>query len=418
MFKWAMMWANHNPPDSHSEDDQRAVTQFWIDNYFNTSEYYTIDGRPVVMVWSPQNMDDDVRAIERNRGNELARGEGVKRLLDISQRMAKEAGYEDGIFFIAMKWPEASTDAADIQWLADAGFEMTSIYHFMDHGGKAENPMRFPFDLVVAASLPHWEGHVETGIIPFLPNLSTGWDSQPWHGDQHIIIDGRTVEGFRQICEDFKGFSERTGIRRFMLAPTNEWGEGSYIEPNAEFGFRMFETVRDVFAKKPAEGWPLNFGPEDVGLGPYDLPPIERIVRTSWDFSDGDQGWYVLMGIADFETKNGRLSFRTTTHDPAILTSLLDVRADDWNRLVVRMKATATDGTQTADSAQLFWATTGSPVSEANSLRVPFRADGEFHDVVFDLTLSRNWRRAITSFRFDPVTRANRNIEIESIRLE
>jgi hypothetical protein len=219
-------------------------------------------------------MDDDITAIERDKGNALQKGEGVKKLLDISQEMAKAAGFK-GIYFVAMKWPEASAKAGDIQWLADAGFEMTSIYHFMDHGGKAENPMRFPFELVMKASLPYWEERYETGILPFLPNLSTGWDSRPWHGDKNVIIENRTVAQFQRICEDFKKFSAKTGIKSVVLAPTNEWGEGSYIEPNAEYGFGMFETIRKVFCKEPAGGFPLNYGPEDVGLGPYDYPPIE-----------------------------------------------------------------------------------------------------------------------------------------------
>ena len=33
-LKWAMMWANHNGPGSHSLEDQANVTQYWIDNYF------------------------------------------------------------------------------------------------------------------------------------------------------------------------------------------------------------------------------------------------------------------------------------------------------------------------------------------------------------------------------------------------
>ncbi|MDR2438734.1 MAG: glycoside hydrolase family 99-like domain-containing protein, partial [Planctomycetaceae bacterium] len=264
MFKWAMMWANHNAAGSHSEEDQRSVTKFWIENYFNTPEYYTKNGKPVVMIWSPQNMDNDIAAIERAKGKELKKSEGVKRLLNLSNEMAKAAGYK-GIYFIAMKWPEASTSASDIQWLADAGFDMTSIYHFMHHGGKAKNPLRFDFDLVVEASLPFWEARHQTGILPFLPNLSTGWDSRPWHGYKQPYIEHRTVEGFQKICNDYKKFAEKTGIKSMVLAPTNEWGEGSYAEPNAEFGFGMFETIRETFCKKPAEGWALNYAPSDVG---------------------------------------------------------------------------------------------------------------------------------------------------------
>ena len=55
-------------------------------------------------------------------------------------------------------------------------------------------------------------------------------------------------------------------MKRVCLAPLNEWGEGSYAEPNGEYGFGMFEAVRDTFCEKPAEGWPVNCAPEDVGL--------------------------------------------------------------------------------------------------------------------------------------------------------
>jgi len=347
----------------------------------------------------------------------LKKSEGVKKLLDISRSMAQEAGYK-GIYFIAMKWPEASTKAEDIQWLADAGFDMTSIYHFMHDGGKGELPLRFPFELVVKASLPHWEGHIETGILPFLPNLSTGWDSRPWHGEKQWIIEDRTVDGFRRICEDFKKFSAKTGIKNVVLAPTNEWGEGSYVEPNAEYGFGMFEAVRNAFCKEPVEGWSPNYGPEDVGLGPYDFPPIEKTARTSWDFKDGAQGWSVLMGIADFKAGEGRLSGRSTDHDPAFVTLLGNIRAEDWSRLVVRMKAQAADGTEATDRAQLFWGTSTAPESEANCLNVLIKVDGKFHDYVFDLKSARTWRRTIKSLRFDPLTTANCRFEIESMRLE
>jgi hypothetical protein len=99
-LKWAVMWANHNAAGSHSEEDQRKAARFWIENYFNTPEYYRIDDKPVVMIWSAQNMNRD-----------LGGGDGCKRLLDLSRQMAVEAGFK-GITFIAMKWPEASFEPA------------------------------------------------------------------------------------------------------------------------------------------------------------------------------------------------------------------------------------------------------------------------------------------------------------------
>ena len=74
---------------------------------------------------------------------------------------------------------------------------------------------------------------------------------------------------FRRICADAKKFADETGVTRLLIGPLDEWGEGSIGYPNRELGFGMLEAVRDTFGEKPAEGWPLNYAPEDVGLGPY-----------------------------------------------------------------------------------------------------------------------------------------------------
>ena len=262
LMKWAMMWANHNAPNTHSEDDQRAVTRFWIENYFNTPEYLKIDGKPVVWIWSPQNMNRDVK------------DGGCRRLLEISREMARAAGFK-GVWFIAMKWPEADCSPAVVQKCKDWSFDMTSIYHFMSHGGRESSYRRFPFHSVVEANIEHWDALEKTGILPFLPNISTGWDDRPWN--DHCEIYDKTPADFRRICEAAKRFADRTGVKRLCLAPVNEWGEGSYVEPNAEHGFAFYEAVRDTFCERPAEGWPRSYGPKDVGLGPYDIPrPPEK----------------------------------------------------------------------------------------------------------------------------------------------
>jgi len=397
-LKWAIMWANHNPDGSHSESDQREVAKFWIENYFNTPEYYQIDGKPVVMIWSPQNMNRD-----------LGPG-GCERLLALSRQMAVEAGYK-GIWFIAMKWPEGSWEPEIVRDLKGMGFDMTSIYHYMESGGRAENPRRFPFDLVADSNAAHWRGLYETGILPFLPNLSTGWDDRPWHGDKGREIYGRTVSHFRRICRDAKAFADETGVKRLTLAPLNEWGEGSYAEPCAEFGFGMYEAVRETFCQKPEAGWSPNYGPRDVGLGPYDLPPPAEDSTTDWTFRDGAQGWVAMMGIEDFKA-DGRLTFTSRTHDPALERALTTIRAKSFGQVVVRMRVPAA----TAGNCQLFWSSGGTP-TEATSQTLPLAEDGQPHDYVFNVGKSKTWRGRVGRLRFDPCSSAGVRVEIERIRL-
>jgi hypothetical protein len=402
-LKWAMMWANHNPPGSHSEEDQRKVTQFWLDHYFGTPEYYRINDLPVVMVWSPAGMNRDLEG----KG-------GVKRLLEISREMAFKAGYK-GIWFIAMKWPEASTEAKDVQWLADAGFDMTSIYHYMHHGGKAENWRYFPFDLVADSSLPYWRARQQTGILPFLPNLATGWDARPWHGDKGRVIHGRTVAHFRRICEDAKRFAGESGVRRLVLAPLNEWGEGSYAEPCREFGFGMYEAVRDVFCNRPATGWPPNYAPADVGLGPYDLAQAENMRQDEWDFENSSQGWGAMMGVAELRSVDGCLTLVTTSRDPAITTPIGNLWAQRYRQVVVRARVEKTAAQ--VGSLQLFWATLAQPVTEASSVSVPLIADGEFHDYVLPVADKPRWRGRIASFRLDTGSETGLHVAIDRIAM-
>ena len=399
-LKWALMWANHNAPGSHSPEDQRAVTAFWIENYFRTPEYLRRDGKPVVWIWSAQNMARDAQAAGGCRG-----------LLEISREMARAAGFP-GIHFIAMKWPEADCSAQTIQAYKDMGFDETGLYHFMDHGGRCASNRRFPFAAVADANPENWRRQHEANVLPFLPSLSTGWDDRPWK--DRCEIYGKNVDDFRRICRAAKAFADETGVRRLCLGPLNEWGEGSYAEPNAEFGFGFYEAVRDTFCKRPKDGWPLNYGPKDVGLGPYDLPPPARPARaTAWSFADGSlHGWSPLMNVADVRATAEGLSFRSTSRDPALVCTFAPVAAARFGRVVVRMKATGP-----AAAAQLFWARPGGEAVEAASVSAPLVCDGAFRDYVFPVASSRLWRGRVNHLRFDPVNAAGAHVVVASIRL-
>ena len=409
-MKWAMMWANHNGKGSHSIDDQIKATQYWVENYFNTPEYYCIDGMPVVMIWSWGGMEADMK----DQG-------GIKALLDASQKVARDAGYK-GIHFSVMKWPEHEVDPANIQWLKDQGMHSTSIYHYMHHGGRASNPRNFSFEHVAATNKDLWEKWFNTGILPFFTNISTGWDDRPWNN--RTVIYGRTPELFKQICEDAKAFADRTGLKkRILLSPLNEWGEGSYIEPNREYGFAMYEAVRDTFAKRPLFGWPKNYGPADVGLGPYDYPKPDTASdsnRSSWDFADNTpQGWQATMGIGDWKVENNQLVFNTSSSDPALAIYLNRLDTKQFKRMTIRIKATpAENATATNDGLQLFWATTTAPITEPLSIKANFTANDQFTDLVLNLGEHRLWRGKVTSFRLDPMSRKGATVTIDSITLE
>lgn len=255
----AIMWANHNAPKTHSRDDWRAVTQHWIDHYFNLPAYYRIDGKPAIFLWSPENLRNDLGSVDE-----------VKAALAESQQLAKGAGY-DGIAFVAMGYSFAKTH---IENLVTEGFTGITTYH--EWGAIAPDtsaPKHAHFDDVVRTVGASWrQKNADAAPLTYYPVVDTGWDSRPWHGDKAFVIDGRTPAHFRQLLEQAKSFCADTNKSLVILGPVNEWGEGSYIEPCTEFGFDMIEQIRESLGVKSASGgWPENLSPADIARGPYDF---------------------------------------------------------------------------------------------------------------------------------------------------
>ncbi len=123
------------------------------------------------------------------------------------------------------------------------------------------------------------------------------------------------------------------------------------------------------------------------------------------------------MGIKESQVVNGVLTLRTNSDDPALSISLGKLSARKFATFNVRMKVSPSpDGKP--DMAQLFWATSNSGLTEDQSLRKDVPADGQFHDIVFDLTQAPQFKGMLTEFRFDPSCRKDIDIEIDSMKLD
>ena len=268
-IKWAVLW--ENMMDGHDVPFVEWIAKELAEECFSMPEYYRIDGRPVVFVW-------DWGRLERN----LEKDGGCRRALEIIRAAAQAKGHK-GVWFISHR--SQAVSRKELEKCRAAGFDMTALYHYRGDGAPGvANPVegRRPFADIVKTSLPHWRALHKAGVLPFLPSLTTGWDDRPWNGDHGLEIYGRTPETFGAICRDAATFAAESGVTNMLVGPINEWGEGSYAEPNAEFGFGMYEAVRDAFGVKPAEGWPVNFTPKDVGLGPYPGKPVAKVEDRMW----------------------------------------------------------------------------------------------------------------------------------------
>jgi hypothetical protein len=394
-LKWAVMWANHNEPGSHSLEDWRQVTQYWIDHYLKTEEYYTIDGRPAVFIWAPQNIRNDLGGSEK-----------AAELYALSQQMARDAGLP-GIYFVAMS---SHNNAGNCRELKSEGYEAFTAYHGFQLAEQELGSQYFSFEEVVRTSPQVWkESDERASGLDYLPIVDTGWSSEPWHRSAARVIHSRTPERFGRLCQAARKYAEETGKKIVCLGPWNEWGEGSYIEPYAEYGFGDLDAVRDAFC--PPGNYPPNLIPADVGLGPYDFEFAAD--KTAWEFETGGSfdGWSPN-GAVQAEVADGAIKGRSTGDDPILSGPSVRIDTKQVHSLAIRMRSSR------ATQPQLFWGTTTLQPSEMTSVRFPAPGDNQWHDYHFDLREHPTWRGVVVSLRFDPVSQADTDFAVDYLRLE
>ncbi|MDO4574684.1 MAG: glycoside hydrolase family 99-like domain-containing protein [Planctomycetia bacterium] len=412
-LKWAVMWANHNEPGAHDEADMREVTRFWIANYFKTPEYYTREGKPVVLLWTVNNIEADM---------------GLEKALAVSREEAVKAGLP-GIYFIVVNYrPE------QLEWLKRVGVNETTEYHNAgiawwqcDKRKPGDTSQHYDFDVLVDVMEKRMASRQKLNVLPHIASLPTGWDDTPRSYQKARVIYGKTPEKFRRACETARAFCEKNGVRHLVLSPLNEWQEGSYIEPNAEFGFTLYDVLRDVFCEKPAEGFPENVAPKPEDVARYSFPPLYVGGEYTWVFDgDTEKGWYRQpYGAGLIRAGNGSLKLvRTGANRTAMQVKFLPFPAEKYTQLKVRMKVTPLKRDD-LEMAKIRWSRTDSPifdehcvVREIQSQKIPILADGEFHEYVFQLNDDAEWKGEINAIWFDPCNRTHAKVEIEWIQFQ
>lgn len=388
---FCLLWANHNGAGSHSREDLLAVTRFWIDNYFREPGYYTVNGRPVVIIFNPGGIWNDM-------GGPEVVAEAFQEMRDLC-----EAEGVPPVYLVACSPPATSW----YPMFKASGYDAVSAYNWpgLGTGGR----QRSPFADLLEPHAQEWRRMAEGSGLPVMTPISAGWDSRPWHGAGALVLSDRTPEVFERHLRDAKAFmATQTGplANVAIVEAWNEWGEGSYIEPHREYGFQYLDAIAHVFARDAGEGRVVL--PKDVGLGPYEIPAVP--LRTEWEMDGPEEGWVPNGGCAEVSWEGGRLSFVSTGSDPIIQGPPVRFAAAEFPVLRLTMSSDV-------DSfAQVFWRTPTEAISEANSYTVELIGDGVMREYVLPLSEKATWTGLIRGLRLDPVSHAGARIVIDSIR--
>ena len=261
-IRFAIMWCNHDVgpvKGAVTPATFDTLTSYVVETYFRHPSSWKIDGKPYFSIY-------EMRTFLESFGNDL---DAAAAALDRFRAKAKAAGFP-GVHLNAVLWglPKESPDEA----IRRLGFDSTTSYVWIHHNVLPDFPAT---DFAKAAAAYFGsvkEGGGSNGLdcpaaslpVPYHPNVSMGWDSSPrcrnapdWASRRDYpfgaVMVNNTPAAFREALERAKALAAANppGQRIVTLNAWNEWGEGSYLEPDTTHGLGYLEAVRDVFGPRP-----------------------------------------------------------------------------------------------------------------------------------------------------------------------
>lgn len=233
--KFTILWANHtNTPASRKEFDD--IVNYWIDNYFKNKKYLTINGRPVVFIFSPQRLENDGKrfgmdtAALLKRARELGNKKGIRNIYFVAS-----SGYDENNNLI-YQYPPNTYDAV-------------SAYNY--HIGNNDEGLKknsFSYKELISGYKYTWKTILNNSNLPYIIPVSSGWDRRPWGGSippEHDMSYGDPKE-FGEMLNDAKKEIEvhpQKTLNNIIICCWNEYGEGSYIEPSKKYGFQFLDEI-------------------------------------------------------------------------------------------------------------------------------------------------------------------------------
>ncbi len=249
-MKFTIMWENQARGVAGVADERDLMENllpFWIENYFKHPSYLKIDNKPLLFIYRPEFLIDDLGGIEK-----------VSAAFDRMRQACKDAGF-DGLYLLG---EYRGLDVKHLKLMKQLGLDYTFAYCWY----VPNNPTP---QQSVDAQMEYIKKTHELGIIPEVVTVSQAWSG--WRDEGTIWK--LPPPDFRRLLQQAKDYiatfpASELGSKLLILDNWNEWGEGHYIAPYREYEFGYLDAVRDVFAKNP--GPHVDLIPEDIGLGPYD----------------------------------------------------------------------------------------------------------------------------------------------------
>ncbi|MCR4707575.1 MAG: glycoside hydrolase family 99-like domain-containing protein [Clostridiales bacterium] len=257
-MKFYLMWANHDALalwDKRNADDgdtviwgggvdraefERAMTHV-IRSYFTQPNYYTIEDKPVVMIYDVPKLAQGLGGIDETR-----------RAVDWLREACVREGLP-GVHLQFTMWNERFTNLSGVDGgrsvparaFDSVGFDSCSHYQYVHYTDIDRN-----YEDVLPDVEKEWARLEKELPFPYFPHVSVGWDNNPrFNGFRPGILKNCTPDNIARALRMAKAYADRHPEQPPLITVNswNEWTESSYLQPDSLYGYGYLEAIRQVF---------------------------------------------------------------------------------------------------------------------------------------------------------------------------
>lgn len=252
-LKFALLWCNHDlggrVKGAVTPATFEQIMDYVIEKYFKNPSYWKINGCPYFSIYQ-------ISTFLQTYGNGYAKARAA---LDLFRNKVKAAGFPDlhinGVLYGFLNNPNIQISALNLNSVTS----YTWIHHYAmrdfpttEYSKVADGYFNGVFNGGGANGL---EKPASQLMAPYHINVSMGWDSSSrWGADAPkskwgpVIVNNTPYLFTKYLAKAKEITMAKPGSERIITINSwNEWGEGSFLEPEIVYGTKYLEAIKAVF---------------------------------------------------------------------------------------------------------------------------------------------------------------------------
>jgi len=265
-FPFCLCWANESWTGKwHGAPNKTLISQTYpgpkdherhfysLLPYFFDSRTITIEGKPVFIIYNPQELPNSKQFCDQWR--ELGLAVGLKGLVLLGWDSSgiwdyKKSGFDGAIIndFI-VRLSILNHRKRGLLFRAYKKVFKRNLYHDLRRLMKL--PESYNYFEFIQQSL---------GKYPLddnqYPSVVPNWDNTPRSGTNGLVLKGSSPELFSlYLANVLTKIQSRDHYRKLVFIKSwNEWAEGNYLEPDQKFGHGFLDALREAINEQEGSG--------------------------------------------------------------------------------------------------------------------------------------------------------------------